>query len=92
MHAQIKQYGINHYVTGITHLSMCDTLNRTATEISRNDPAFILWYKGQLVVVIIRTNKSENIIFFGDKTDTLMDLETFLQKYSELIIWNKYFI
>ena len=71
---------------------MCDTLNRTATEISINDPAFILWDKGQLVVVIIRTNKSENTIFFGDKTDTLMALETFLQKYSGLIIWDKYFI
>ena len=69
--AQRKQYGLKHRVTGTIHAAMGDTLFSMATEISRNDPNFRLWDKGQLVVILNRTKFAKNTIFVGDKDDTI---------------------
>ena len=61
MHAQRQQFYLNHRAPETVHVVIGDTLNRMATEISINDPAFRLWDKGQLVVVIIRGGKDDTI-------------------------------
>ena len=85
--AQRKQYGLKHRVTGTIHAAMGDTLNSMATEISRSDPNFKIWDKGQLVVLISRTTLARNTIFVGDKSDTLNALKEILIKRTQ---WTDY--
>ena len=69
----------HHRVTGTIHAAKGDTLFSMATEISRNDPNYRLWWdKGQLVVILSRTKFAKNTIFVGDKDDTIAALKDLL--------------
>eukprot|EP00957_Ditylum_brightwellii_P009100 688192-Ditylum_brightwellii.AAC.1 len=52
LHAQRKQYGLKHRVTGAIHWTMGDTLPKVAVEISARNNLFKTWDKGQLVVLL----------------------------------------
>lgn len=47
-----KQYGLKSYVSSTIHSAINDTLQRMATQISRNNPNFNIWDKGQLFVIL----------------------------------------
>ena len=47
-----NKFGLKHRVTVTIHSYMGDNMNRMETDISRNDPPFRLWYRGQSVVII----------------------------------------
>ena len=64
---QRKQYGLKHYIAGTIHSAMGDTLGSVATSISLNNNKFILWDKGQLIVIISRTKHAKDTIFVGIK-------------------------
>ena len=49
-----------------------------ATEISEADPNFNIWDKGQMIVLLTRTNRARDIIFVGCKHDTLAALKRLL--------------
>ena len=53
---------------------MGDTLHSVATEISMKNNQFKLWDKGQAVVLMSRTNFGKDLIFVGDKNDTIKAL------------------
>ena len=72
---------------------MVNTLIRINTEISRKDPDFRLWDRGQLVVILSQTKEGRNSIIYGNKTDTLNALKKFIQKKrNDVDIWNNVLI
>ena len=82
-----KQYGLKHRVTSTIHAAMGDTLCRMATEVSRTDPNFSVWDKGQLVVVLSRTKLARNTIFVGIKEETLAVFKEILLRKTQ---WSDY--
>ena len=78
MQGKRKQYGLKLYVISTIHGAMGDTLQYMATQISVHDSNFNLWDKGQLTVILSRTEKGKNSIFIGPKNDTLNALCTLL--------------
>eukprot|EP00957_Ditylum_brightwellii_P200929 15316351-Ditylum_brightwellii.AAC.1 len=78
LHAQRKQYGLKHCVTGTIDWAMGDRLPKVAVEISAWNNLFKIWDKGQLVVVLSRTKFAKDTIFVGDKEDTLLAIRQLL--------------
>ena len=66
---------------------MDDTLSSMATEISSMNSNFLLWDKGQFIVLLSGTKLAKNKIFVGNKTDTLDLLLNILMKKSS---WTDY--
>ena len=69
--AKRKQYGLKHHVTSTIHAAMGDTLHTMATEVSRRNGNFKMWDKGQMIVILSRTELARNAIFVGDKNETI---------------------
>jgi predicted GIY-YIG superfamily endonuclease len=82
-----KQYGLKHHVSSTIHAAMGDTLIHMATSISNTDPNFNIWDKGQLVVLLSRTNYAIDSIFVGPKEETLAAFRTLLTLKSQ---WSDY--
>ena len=87
MQARRKQYGLQHRVTNTIHGSQGQTLPEMATEISKNDPDFNIWDKGQLIVLLTRTKKAKDTIFVGNKQETLDALKPILLSRTQ---WSDY--
>ena len=88
MQAKRKQYGLQHRVTNTIHGAQGQTLPQMATEISKADPDFNIWDKGQLIVILTRTKKAKDTIFVGNKQDVLDALKCILlsrTQWSDLI-------
>jgi hypothetical protein len=85
--AQRKQYGLKHRVTSTIHAAMGDTLSRVAIEISRDNNSFKLWDCAQAIVTLSRTKLGKNLIFVGDKTETIAALTELIQMKSQ---WTDY--
>ena len=81
--AKRKQYGLKHHVTSTIHAAMGDTLQSMATEISSSNVKFAIWDKGQLVVILSRTNFAKDTIFVGDKNETLRTLKQLLLRKTQ---------
>ena len=71
MRGERRQYGLKHHLTSTVHASMGDTLNSLVTEISNQNDDFRLWDKAQAIVLLSRTRIGSDIIFVGDKTQTI---------------------
>ena len=71
MRGQRRQYGLKHHVTSTVHATMGDTLHMIVTTVSNQDCEYQLWDKAQEIVLLSRTNLGSNIIFVGDKNDTI---------------------
>ena len=82
-----KQYGLQHYVAGTIHSIMGDTLRSLATTLSSDDRNYSVWDKGQLLVIISRTKRSEDTIFVGNKESTLNALVSILTTRTQ---WTEY--
>ena len=79
LRATRKQYGMKHHVSSTIHASMGHTLGIVATSISTTIPRYKLWEKEQAVVLLSRTKNAGNIIFVGNKNDTLDALVMLIQ-------------
>ncbi len=66
---------------------MGDTLSRVAIEISRDNNSFKLWDCAQAIVTLSRTKLGKNLIFVGDKTETIAALIELIQMKSQ---WTDY--
>ena len=53
---------------------MGDTLHSVVTEISIKNDQFKLWDKGQAVALLSRTNLGKDLIFVGNKNDSVKAL------------------
>ena len=87
MRGQRKQYGLKHHVTSTVHASMGDTLNKIVTEISTDGNDYCLWDKAQVVVLLRRTKLGVNIIFVGDKHQTINALSSIIKSNNQ---WTNY--
>ena len=85
--AQRKQYGLKPHVTSTVHSSMGDTLPQIATEISFEDKDYALWDKAQIIVLLSRTRFAKDIIFVGNKRNTLNAICHLIQTNSQ---WEEY--
>ena len=77
--AQRKQYGLKHHFTSTVHTCQGDTLHRIATEVSYGNSLYKLWDCGQVVVILSRTNFAKDVIFVGDKKETIKCLVALIQ-------------
>ena len=66
---------------------MGDTLHKVVTEISNDHNELKLWDKGQVIVLLIRTEEGKNIIFVGGKQDTINSLTSLIQSSNQ---WMNY--
>ena len=59
------------------------TLGKVATSISTTDKSHRLWERGQLVVLLSRTQRARDLIFVGNKDDTLLAIQQLLLTVSQ---------
>lgn len=85
--AQRKQYGLKHNVSSTIHQAMGETLPSVATEVSMLNASFIMWDKGQMIVITSRTKYAWQTIFVGDKDETLNALRHLLTVKTQ---WTEY--
>ena len=81
MQAQRKQYALKHRVTSTIHSAMGDTLNKVAMQLTGT--MFELWDKAQIIVALTRTKLGKNIIFVGDKNETIDSIIKLVQSRSQ---------
>ena len=87
MRGQRRQYGLKHHVTSTVHASMGDTLHKIVTEVSTEGNDFRIWDKAQAIVLLRRTRLGSNIIFVGDKSDTVNALSSLIRTTNQ---WMNY--
>ena len=85
--AQRKQYGLKHYVTSTLHVLQGLTINKIASELNMFSSDYNLWDVAQLLVLLSRTRRAENIIFVGNKQTTIKSIISLLQTSSQ---WTDY--
>ena len=85
MQAQRKQYALKHRVTATIHAAMGDTLSKVAMQIVGGN--FELWDKGQVVVGLSRTRLGQDIIFVGNKEETINLIIRLCQTHNQ---WTDY--
>ena len=61
------------------------TLHKIVTEISLDNNEFRLWDKDQEVVLLSRTKHGSDIIFVGNKKDTIRSLVSIIQSSNQWI-------
>jgi predicted GIY-YIG superfamily endonuclease len=80
------QYGLRHRVSSTVHAVMGSGLGHLVTKLSRTDPLYRLWEKEQIVVLLSRTERARDIIFVGDRQETVDAILQVIQirsQYSE---------
>ncbi len=65
------QFPFSNYVALTIHKLMGDTFHSLATSISRSEQKYSIWMNSQVYVVLSRVNHLINLIFVGDKAETL---------------------
>ena len=82
-----KQYGLKHYVTATLHVLQGLTINKLATEINVFSSDYKLWDCAQLLVLLSRTKKSQDVIFVGNKENTIISIVQITKTSSQ---WTDY--
>ena len=70
--ARRQQYPLKPNIASTLHGAMGSEVSAVATQLSMSDKTFALWEKGQLVVLVSRTEAANKIFFVGNKQETLM--------------------
>ena len=71
MKGKRRQYGLKHRVTATIHACQGDTLHKLVTQISSRSAEFNIWDKAQVVVLLSRTRRAEDMIFVGSAENTI---------------------
>lgn len=87
MQGKRKQHGLKHHVSSTMHGVMGDASPFMASQISSCDSSFSMWDKGQLAMILSRSDYAKNSIFIGPKNDTLDALTQLLLKKTQ---WTDY--
>jgi hypothetical protein len=78
------QYGFRHRIAATVHAVMGSDFNRLITLVSRRtDSRCHLWEKEQAVVLLSRTFTARDLIFVGDKVDSINTLASLIQTRSQ---------
>jgi hypothetical protein len=93
--AKRRQYGLKHQIASTIHAGMGQDLTGVVTQVSLIDPDYRLWEREQVVVFMSRTHFASQIIFVGDKQDTLEASEEILKSRSQFskyicYVWNNF--
>ena len=75
-------FPIKNYVASTIHKCLGDTFPKIVTKISLTDPDYKIWEREQLLVLLSRVTKLEEITLIGNKTDIELTLSTIIQKKS----------
>ena len=81
--AQRRQYGLRPYISSTIHSIQGATLLALATSIVAHIKEMRLWEKSQWLVLISRTSYLRDVIFVGDKTQTLQMIRQVLRMRSQ---------
>ena len=82
--AKRVQYGLRHFIATTIHAVIGATLDKAAIKVSRSDPDYSIWDAGMLQVAVTRTRTFKDLIWVGDKDDTLcMLVDILLQENRE---------
>jgi hypothetical protein len=79
------QYGFHHRIAATVHAIMGSNFNRLIMLVSRTDSQYHLWEKEQVVVLLSRMFTARDLIFVGDKVDTIDTLASLIQMRSQYI-------
>ena len=82
--AQRRQYGLKHRVTSTIHAIMG---KHVVIEISKSNTSFALWNCTQTIVTLIQIKYGENLIFVGDKNETVTTLSGLIMLQTQ---WTEY--
>jgi hypothetical protein len=77
------QYGFCHRIAATVHAIMGYNFNRLITLVSRTDSQYHVWEMEQAVVLLSRTFTAGDLIFVGDKVDTIDTLASLIQMRSQ---------
>ena len=83
-----QQYPLKPNVASTLHAAMGSEVGAVATQLSRDDKDFCLWEKGQLVVLMSRTECAKNVFFVGNKEENLLAIREIVlmtSQYDEYI-------
>jgi hypothetical protein len=86
---QRLQYGFQHRIAAMVPAVMGSDFNRQIMLESRTDSWYHLWEKEQAVVLLLRMFLARDLIFVGDKVDTIYALASLIQmrsKYTKYIL------
>ena len=75
-------FPLKNYVASTIHKCLGDTFPKIITKISLTDCNYEIWEKEQLLVLLSRVRKMEEITFVGNKVDIENTLTTAIQKKS----------
>ena len=78
---------MKHYVTSTLHVLQGLTINKIASELNMFSSDYNFWDVAQLLVLLSRTRKAENIFFVGNKQTTIKSIISLLQTSSQ---WTDY--
>ena len=92
--AKRRQYGLRHRIASTIHAGMGQDLRYVVTRVTSfvEDPAYALWEKEQIVVLLSRTNFAVDLIFVGDKEKTSAALASLLLKSSQFSSFTEYML
>jgi predicted GIY-YIG superfamily endonuclease len=77
------QYAFRPRIAATMRATMGSDFEKIATSVSSTDEHYRLWEKEQAVVLLSRTFTAKNIIFVGDREDTITALATLIQTKSQ---------
>lgn len=83
MKGRRTQYGIKHHIVSTIHAAIGLTIGKLATQISSKMKGSNIWERGQLVVLLSRTQRLSDMIFVGNKNETLSCLREALKFRSQ---------
>jgi len=84
---QRKQYGLQPRVSSTIHAIMGQTLAKLVTRIMRGSGTYALWLREQIVVLLSRTRRAQDIIFVGTPSQTIDALIDILQQRSQYTMY-----
>jgi GIY-YIG catalytic domain len=81
--ARRKQYGLRHRIASTIHAVMGQDLNALVTKVSATDSRYTLWSRQQVVVLLSRTFRAQELMFHGNPQETASVLFAVLGKRTQ---------
>ena len=75
-------FPLKNYVASTIHKCLGDTFPKIVSKVSLNESSYKIWEKEQLLVLLSRVSKLEDITFIGTESDLLATLTAVIQKES----------
>ena len=90
--AQRRHDELKHRFTSTLNSAMGHTMNKVAIKLYSGDSSFRMWDSKQVVVALTRIRLGNNLIYVGDKNDTIKLLAWILQFFSKWVDYMDYLL